>query len=93
VSQTGGELITSISECLQGNGHGSLLSDRHYKLSDKERKPQTDPIRLLSGFHVVRPVKLRLLKPGLRKGDNLRKANRDGLNHFLVANWVLSKSQ
>lgn len=44
-----------------------------------------DPVRVC--------VKLRLLKPGLRKVDNLVKANRDGANHFLVANWVLSKSQ
>jgi hypothetical protein len=64
VSQTGGELITSISECLQGNGHGSLLSDRHYKLSDKERKPQADPIRLLSGFSRRAPSKENFVDKG-----------------------------
>jgi hypothetical protein len=41
--ETGRELIASISEYLQGNGHGNLLSDRHYNLSDEERKPQPNP--------------------------------------------------
>jgi len=48
--QTRNELITFISECLQGNGHRSLLSDRYYKLSDKKRKPQPNSIRRCSGF-------------------------------------------
>ena len=48
--QTRNELITFISQCLQGNGHRSLLSDRYYKLSDKKRKPQPNSIRRCSGF-------------------------------------------
>jgi hypothetical protein len=48
--QTRDELIAFISECLQGKSHRSLLSDRHYKLSDKKRKPQSNSIRRHSGF-------------------------------------------
>ncbi len=54
--QTGGELITSISECLQGKSHRSLLSDRHYNLSDTERKPRANPIRLPREFSRRAPV-------------------------------------
>jgi plasmid replication initiation protein len=61
--QTRDELITLISECLQGNGHRSLLSDRHYKLSDKKRKPQPNPSRLVEDFYVVRPASRLALKP------------------------------
>src|SRR6266480_1782382 len=53
--QTRDELITFISECLQGNGHGSLLSDRYYKLSEQKRKPQPTLSDFAGDFYVVRP--------------------------------------
>jgi hypothetical protein len=54
-AQTSGELIPFISECLQGNVHRSLLSDRHYKLSDKKRKPRPNPIRPRGEFSCRAP--------------------------------------
>jgi hypothetical protein len=54
-AQTSGELIPFLSECLQGNVHRSLLSDRHYKLSDKKRKPQPNPIRPRGEFSCRAP--------------------------------------
>ncbi len=65
-SQTPGELITFISECLQGNVHRNLLSDRHYKLSDKERKPQANPSRLPSGFSRRAPPSFRSFDKAVR---------------------------
>jgi len=56
--QTRNELITFISQCLQGNGHRRLLSDRYYKLSDKKRKPQPNSIRRCSGFLRRAPLEL-----------------------------------
>jgi hypothetical protein len=39
VGHASGELIAFIPQCFQGSGHGCcLLSDRHYSLSDAERK-------------------------------------------------------
>lgn len=35
--------------------HRSLLTDRYYKLSDKERKPKQTLSDFLVDFHVVRP--------------------------------------
>jgi len=59
--QTRDELIAFISECLQGKSHRNLLSDRHYKLSDKKRKPQPNSIRRHSGFLRRAPRDIRLL--------------------------------
>src|SRR3982074_151261 len=55
VGQTGGQLLAAISGGLPGKSHGSLLSDRHYKLSDTETKPQPNLIKLRSEFSCRAP--------------------------------------
>jgi hypothetical protein len=67
VGQTGDELIPFISECLQGNGHRSLLSDRHYKLSGiincqiRKENPNQTLSDSAGDFYVVRPHAMRYL--------------------------------
>ena len=67
-AQTSGELIPFLSECLQGNVHRSLLSDRHYKLSDEKRKPQPNPIRPRREFSCRAPYRR---SPLFRISDNM----------------------
>jgi hypothetical protein len=76
VGQTGDELIPFISECLQGNGHRSLLSDRHYKLSGiincqiRKENPNQTLSDSAGDFYVVRPLGPCVLPGGSNLADN-----------------------